>query len=188
MKKIIFTIAAVCCIALTSCTKVVTATYDLNGAGLSYPSAKQSVADAFSNECNQVLRSFNGKSFTQDQLVSAIGDVVEKYNHMYIDGPVKVLEDGVVIKTFQMLMTVGYDKSGLVAQTGKESELTNFSNAVQAIVTKYHIGGHSNINECMTEIQGIVDNYNNKDIQGPFNVWVGDSGTIVKEYTLDYAL
>lgn len=188
MKKIIFSIAAVCCIALTSCTKVVTASYSLDGNGLSYPTTKESVATDFGNECNQVARSFDGKSFTRDQFVTAIGVVVDKYNHKYIDGPFKVLEDGIVVKTFQMLMTVGYDKSGLVANPGKEGELTNFSDAVQAIVNKYHIGGHSNVNECITEIESIITNYDWKDIQGPFNVWVGDSGTIVKEYTLHFAL
>jgi len=189
MKKIIFTIAAVCCIALTSsCTKEILASYSLDASGINYPSSQQSVANAFGDECSQVARSFDGTSFTQDQFVTAIGVVVDKYNHKYLDGPFKILKDGAVIKTFQMLMNVGYDNSGLYANTGKEDEITNFSNAVQAVVNKYHNNEYSSISVCMDEIQNVVTEYNYKDIQGPFNVWVGDSSTIVKEFTLHFAL
>lgn len=187
MKKILFAIAAVCCIALTSaCTKSVY--YGLDAKSLRYPSSKEDVAKAFSAECSQVSNNFSGTSFTEDQYITAISVVVDKYNHKYIDGPFHIYKETSdnIIKTFNMVMTVGYDKSSLIIAAGKESEFVKFSNAVQEVTTKYNNMVYS-LDTYLSEMDKVVEEYDHDSIMGTFKVWAGDSSTITKEYKMVFA-
>lgn len=105
MKKLLFAIAAVCCIAFTSsCTKVVVAQYGYDATELKYMTGYDSEAEAFITECKATNDSFNGKEFTETQYINAFDVIVTNYNNKHIFGTFKLFRDTQdnVIKSYTM--------------------------------------------------------------------------------------
>lgn len=104
MKKALVLVAAVVCLALTSCTKTIVAQYGYDGTELKYAPGHDDEAQAFAEECQSTAARFDGTEFTETQFINAFEVVVNKYNHRYIQGPFKLFKDSQsnVIKTFYM--------------------------------------------------------------------------------------
>lgn len=122
MKKLLLLIATVCCIALTSSCQKTGATCGYDATELKYIDTPEgyTAAQNFLNECQSVNGSFDKTEFTENEYISAMEKVVNKYDHQYISGPFKIFKDNEknVIKTFNMTFAENLEKSEISKVSG----------------------------------------------------------------------
>lgn len=107
MKKVLFLIAAVACIAMTSCSKQVIGLCGYDATAMVYYGGDEgkAEAEAFLSECTVALNKLDGTEFTEKQFINTFSSIVSKYDHKHLEGPFKLWRDETtnVIKTFNMV-------------------------------------------------------------------------------------